>query len=273
MRSLHRPLVLCAAFLLLSLGAGCGGGGETLVLGATTSLQDTGILDEFVKGFEDQTGYDVTPVVAGSGQVLELARRGEVDVIITHSPAAEGNLVTDGDGLDRRPVMRNFFTIVGPEDDPAGVEGSAGLAEAFERIAQARRSFISRGDRSGTHIRELAIWQEAGVDPSGESWYQESAAGQGQTLTLASDKGAYTLVDTSTFLVFQDRLSLKSYVTDREKPNLYSVIRVNPDRHGAVNAEAAAAFADWITSASARHLIEDFGRDKYGEPLFEPATP
>jgi tungstate transport system substrate-binding protein len=267
-----RPWVVlaCTAALLPA----CAGGGDTLVLGATTSLQDTGILDELVAAFESQTGYEVTsvtPLVAGSGQVLELARRGEVDVVITHSPGAEQQLIDSQDGIDRRPVMQNYFLVAGPADDPADARSATTLAEAFRRIAEAGRSFISRGDRSGTHARELATWDEAGVDPSGEPWYQESAAGQGQTLALASDRAAYTLVDSSTFAVFQERLSLQALVTDREHPNVYSVVRVNPGKHDGVNAGAAEAFTGWVTSAAAQELIAEFGRDRYGEPLFESA--
>ena len=267
------PAVL-SLLLALALSA-CGGGGDRLALGATTSLQDTGFLDEIVSAFETQSGYDVaavTPLIAGSGQVLELARRGEIDVLITHSPEAEQRFMDEGHGSARQPFMQSRFLIVGPEEDLAGIAGAATIAEAFRRIAGGGYSFVSRGDASGTHARELAIWEEAGIDPAGQPWYQESAVGQGQNLLVASDKGAYTLVDSATFAVFRERLSLVELAVDNEQFNVYSVILVNPEKHDDVNAESARAFFDFITSPAAAAIIEDFGRDKYGESLFEPLT-
>jgi tungstate transport system substrate-binding protein len=174
--------------------------------------------------------------------------------------------------MDRRPLMHNSFLVVGPADDPAGISGADSPAEAFRLIAEEEAPFISRGDGSGTHARELAIWQEAGVDPSGRSWYQESGAGQGQSLLVASDKGAYTLVDSATWTVLEGRTQLTLYVVDSEVPNVYSVMRVSPERH-AVREAAAEAFADFLTSPAAQRIIADFGREEYGEPLFAPAVP
>jgi tungstate transport system substrate-binding protein len=143
--------------------------------------------------------------------------------------------------------------------------------EAFALIAEEEATFISRGDHSGTHVRELAIWEDAGIDPTGESWYQESGAGQGASLLVASDKGAYTLVDSGTWTVLEEPAQLTSYVMDREVPNVYSVMRVNPERH-AVNEEAAIAFADFLTSPAGQALIEEFGRQEYGQRLFVPGA-
>jgi len=260
------PLAAPAIILALALLSGCGGG-EDLLLGATTSLQGTGLLDELVAGFEEESGLEVKYAVAGSGQVLELLRRGEVDVAITHSPEAEAELVAAGDGVDRRPVMENEFLLAGPRGDPAGVTGSKSVAEAFGRIAAAGHAFVSRGDTSGTHIREVAIWRQAGIDLEGAVWYQESATTQSQNLLVASDKAAYTLVDSSTFRVMKDRVDLVSYLADSE-PNLYSVIRANPERHAGVKADAARAFSDFLLSERAREIINAFGRDQYGESLF-----
>ncbi len=273
MRRLHVAVALLAAMsaLLAAAFSACGGG-DKLTLGATTSQQDTGFLDEIVGAFEDESGIEVTPVVAGSGQVLALARRGEADVIITHSPQAEQRFMDDGDGTARRPFMRNHFLLVGPEDDPAGVAGAMTMEEAYRRIADGKHAFVSRSDASGTHVRELAIWEEAGIDPAGQSWYQESAVGQGSSLLVASDKGAYTVVDSATFAVFRDRLSLVPLVIDNEVLNVYSVILVNPEKHSDVNAEAARAFFDFVTSPAAAAVIADFGKDKYGESLFEPVA-
>ena len=262
------PLAALAAAAALS-AASCGG--NNFVVGATTSIQDTGLLDVLTEAFREESGYDVTavtPIIAGSGQILELARRGEVDAVITHSPQAEAKLIADGDGVDRREIMHNLFVLVGPPDDPAGVGSAGAIAEALKRISAAERRFISRGDKSGTHLRELALWQKAGIDPVGESWYQESGAGQGQSLLVASDRAAYTLVDGSTFMVFQERLELEVYAFD-EQPNRYSIIRVNPDKHN-VNGAAALAFAEFLTSAAAQRIIADYGLEEYGQPLFVP---
>jgi len=225
------------------------------------------LMDEFK---EQHPGIGtVKAVPGGSGQLLEMARRGELDVIVTHSPADEERFVAGGDGIDRRPFMHNFFLLAGPEDDPAGVTGAATPAAAFKLIAEAGARFVSRGDRSGTHVRELAIWREAGADPRGESWYQESGVGQGPNLQVASDKGAYTLVDSATWTALEDDVELVLYVTDAEAPNVYSVTRVNPQEHR-VNEAAARAFADFLTSAPGQAVIEGFGREQYGEPLFIP---
>ncbi|MCH8920028.1 MAG: substrate-binding domain-containing protein [Chloroflexi bacterium] len=258
-----------AALALLST-ASCGG--DDLVIGVSTSVRDTGLLDELVDEFKRQRpdpAATVKPVAAGSGQILDLARRGEVDAVITHSPQAEAKLIADGDGIDRRELMHNFFALVGPPDDPARAQSTLTMAEALKRIAATEKTFISRGDNSGTHLRELALWRQAGIDPVGQSWYQESGAGQGQSLLIASDKAAYTLVDSSTFDVFQDRLELEPYVFD-EEPNRYSVIRVNPEKHS-INEAAALAFTEFLTSPAAQRIIAEFGRERYGRPLFIPA--
>ncbi|MEE8345806.1 MAG: substrate-binding domain-containing protein, partial [Dehalococcoidia bacterium] len=264
-------LALTALVAIAVLWTASCGGGSDFVVGATTSIQDTDLLDVLTEAFRDESGYDVatvTPIVAGSGQILDLARRGEVDAVITHSPQAEGQLIADGDGVDRREIMQNFFVLVGPPDDPAGVRSALSTAEAFKRIAAADSMFISRGDNSGTHVRELSHWRQAGIDPTGLSWYQESGAGQGQSLLLTSDRAAYTLVDSSTFTVFQDRLDLEPLVLD-EEPNQYSIIRVNPEKHS-VNETAALAFAEYLTSPAAQRIIAEFGSERYGEPLFIP---
>jgi tungstate transport system substrate-binding protein len=241
-----------------------------VVLGATTSVQDTGLLDEMVSAFETETGYHVTPVVGGSGDILERARRGELDVIMTHSPGDEKAFVDDGDGLEPRKVMENYFVVVGPPDDPAGVAGSSSLEEAFRAIATAEAPFISRGDNSGTHRRELATWEALGTDPQGQDWYQESAVSQGQNVLVASDKAAYTLVDSSTFTTVRDLVDLMALYTDEGRPNVYTVTLVNPEMHHKVNAAAARAWADFLTGPSGQSVIAGFGRDDYGEALFVP---
>jgi tungstate transport system substrate-binding protein len=268
-----RPAALGLVVTSLALlASSCGGDANELVLGAATSIQDTGLLDEIVRAFEGVTDYHVKPSVGGSGEVLAKARRGELDVIMTHSPADEDKFIADGEGLDKRPVMTNFFLIAGPEADPAGVRGAASMSEAFKRIAGSLKVFISRGDQSGTHLRELSIWTESGITPQGQPWYQESSTGQGQNLVVASDKGAYTLVDSSTFTVFEKRIGLRALLRDTEKPNIYSLIRVASDKHQNVNATGAIAFAEFITSPAGQCVIADFGMEEYGKSIFEPAA-
>ena len=270
----RRILALTGLLLVLLPLVGCGGNsGSSLILGATTSLQNTGLLDELVSAFENESGYSVTPVVAGSGQVLELARRGEIDVLITHSPDAENQLVADGDGVDRTPFLENLFIIVGPADDPADLSTALTPSQAFTRIADGGHDFISRGDQSGTHARELEIWAEAGIKPQGQPWYMESATGQGQNLLIASDRGAHTLVDSATFTVFHERTDMVPYVFEGERlRNRYAVTRVNPDTHSGLNSEAALALADFLTSPEWQLAILDFGRQEYGESLFTPVS-
>jgi tungstate transport system substrate-binding protein len=269
----HRlpALVLAVAWLAL-LGSSCGGSDNEVVLGATTSVQDPGLLDEIVRAFEDVTDYHVKPSVGGSGEVIEKARRGELDVIMTHSPAAEDKFIADGEGLDKRPVMSNFFLIAGPEADPAGVRGAGGINEAFRRISEARSTFISRGDNSGTHLRELSIWADIGIKPEGQPWYQESSTGQGQNLLVASDKDAYTLVDSSTFTAFEKKVDVRALLTDTAKPNFYSVIRIAQNKHDNVNAAGAIAFTEFITSPAGQCLIANFGMEQYGKSLFRPVA-
>lgn len=268
---MRRSLSLAVA--LAGLAAISCGAGDELVIGAATSVRDTGLLDELVREFKEQdpdTGT-VKPVAAGSGRLLELARRGEVDVIISHSPDAEAQLLAEDQAIDRQPVMHNLFLIAGPSDDPAGVAAASTLLEAFKLIAEEEAPFVSRGDRSGTHVRELAAWEDAGIDPTGRSWYQESGAGQGASLLVASDKGAYTLVDGGTWAVLKERTEL-SPLTEDEVPNVYAVMRVNPEKHD-VSGEAALAFADFLTSPAGQAVIEEFGRREYGQPLFIPGIP
>ena len=267
-----RRFAICGVAGLIALFSRCGDGGNVILLGATTSLQDSGILDALVARFEGESAYGIKPVVAGSGHVAELARQGEVDVIITHSPETEQQLAADGHVIERQPVMQNEFLLVGPPDDPASAGEADSIAGAFGRIAQAGSSFMSRGDGSGTNVRELAIWQQTGVDPAGQSWYQESAVGQGQSLAIASDRGAYTLVDSATFTVFRERVQLAPLATDNEVANVYSVMLVTPERHSGVNAPGARAFAQFLTSPETQAFIDGYGVDHYGKSLFHAAA-
>ncbi len=268
MLAVARTLVF-VALVAMGLLAACASGDE-LLLGATTSVHDSGLLDELVSAFEDESELDVKPIALGSGQLLALARRGELDVIMAHSPEDEAALIVDGFALERVPVMRNHFLVAGPASDPAGVAGARTLADAFVRIADSEAAFVSRGDESGTHRRELAVWAEVGVDPVGESWYRVSAAGQGQSLLVANDGAAYTLVDSATLAAFSERLQVIEIYRDTVEPNVYSVLRLDADRLSHVNEDAADAWIEFMVSDRARGVILEFGRDEFGESLFEP---
>jgi tungstate transport system substrate-binding protein len=210
--------------------------------------------------------YRIRAVAVGSGEALRLAARGDADVLLTHSPQAEERFMAAGYGESRRPVMFNDFVILGPPDDPAGLRGLRDAVAAVRLIATSRATFVSRGDSSGTHARELELWSAADVAPSG-SWYLEAGQGMGAVLVLASEKGAYTLSDRGTYLNMRDRLRLAVAVEgDARLRNQYSVIVVA----GAANPAGARTFADWITSPQGQRLIGGFGVDRFGRPLFTP---
>ena len=244
-------------------------GPRTLVLSTTTSTQDSGLLDVLVPMFEQATGYSVKTISVGTGQALALAARGEADVTLAHAPALEKKYVEEGKMLNRRLVMYNDFVVIGPADDPARVKGLP-AAGALQRIAGASARFVSRGDKSGTHLLEQALWKQAGVEPGG-TWYIESGQGMGQTLLIANERKAYTLTDRGTYLAFQKRVELPILVEkDRPLLNIYSVMEVNPANGPRVNAAAGKAFADFMLSPAVQAVIKTFGVDKYGQPLFVP---
>jgi tungstate transport system substrate-binding protein len=242
---------------------------RTLILSTTTSTQDSGLLDVLVPMFEKGTGYSVKTISVGTGQALALAARGEADVTLAHAPALEKKYVEDGKMSNRRLVMYNDFIVIGPAEDPARVKGLP-AAEALKRIAAANARFVSRGDKSGTHALELALWKQAGIEPKG-SWYVESGQGMGQTLLVANERKAYALTDRGTYLAFQKRVDLPVLVEkDRALLNIYSVMEVNPANGPRVNAAAGKAFADFMVSPEVQAVIKSFGVEKFGQPLFVP---
>ncbi|HLB26499.1 MAG TPA: substrate-binding domain-containing protein [Dehalococcoidia bacterium] len=256
--------------LLLTLAIACGGGGRELILATTTSTQDSGLLDVLVPMFEERTDYAVKTIAVGSGAALRLGEEGEADVILAHSPDAEEGFMAANHGVNRRLVMHNDFIIVGPAGDPAGTRGLDDAAEAFRRIAASWATFLSRGDESGTHTKELKVWDSAGVEPSGR-WYQETGTGMGPTLLVADEKRGYTLSDRGTYLAQRDAVALEVLVEgDPALFNVYHVMQVNPEKSGRINAEGAAAFAEFITSDEIQKVIHDYGAAEYGQPLFVP---
>jgi tungstate transport system substrate-binding protein len=242
-------------------------GGGSLILATTTSLRDSGLLDLLVPAFE-ASGVAVKTVAVGTGQALTMGKEGNADVLFVHAPAQEATFVDEGWGVDRRLVAHNYFWIVGPAADPAGVKSATTAKDAFARIAASKASFVSRGDKSGTNTKELAIWKDAGVTPSG-SWYIESGQGMGPTLQIASEKSAYTLTDTATYLANQSNLQLEALLKDdKGLINIYSVITVNPAKWPKANAAGAKAFADFVTGTDGQQIIGTFGAETYGAPLF-----
>lgn len=227
-------------------------------------------MDVLLPAFTAKTGYTVQLVAVGSGQALKIGEQGNADVILLHSPAAEKEFVANGFGIDRRLVMHNDFVIVGPASDPAGIRGENPV-DALKKIFASRVTFVSRGDDSGTHVKELALWKNAGLDPAGEDWYLETGQGQGATLSIASEKGGYALTDRGTFLAYKSNVDLEILVEgDPFLLNVYHVITVNPEKFPKVNLEGAKAFAKFITSDEGQKIIADFGVDKFGQPLFFP---
>jgi tungstate transport system substrate-binding protein len=243
---------------------------RTLILSTTTSTQDSGLLDVLVPMFEHKTGYTVKTISVGTGQALALAARGEADVTLAHAPALEKKYVAEGKMLNRRLVMYNDFVLIGPEADPAKIRGEQSVVAALKRIAEAKARFVSRGDKSGTHTLELALWKEAGITP-GPPWYIESGQGMGATLGIADDRQAYTLTDRATLLAFAKRVALPIMVEgDRPLLNVYSVMEVNPANGPRVNAAAGKVFADFIVSPAAQEAIKTFGVEKFSRALFVP---
>jgi tungstate transport system substrate-binding protein len=235
-----------------------------MILATTTSTQDSGLLDELVPRFEKDSGCSVKTIAVGSGEALELGERGDADVLLVHSPEAEEEYMQGGHGTSRKAVMQNDFIVVGPADDPAKIKGMRSAAEAFTRIANAEAPFASRADESGTHTKELSLWEAAGVEPGG-SWYIETGQGMGETLMIASQKQAYTLSDRGSYLATENLDLERLLEGGQDLINRYHVIVVKGE---GVNRACAEGFSDWITSSETQREIGRFGAKQYGEPLF-----
>jgi len=249
--------------------------GSSITLASTTSTEQSGLFGHILPLFTRQTGIAVRVVALGTGQALDVARRGDADAVLVHDAAAEQRFVAEGHGIDRRAVMYNDFVLIGPAADPAGIAGMPDAAAAMRRIAQARALFISRGDRSGTHTAELALWRAVGLDPAaavreaGGGWYRAIGQGMGPALNAAAAQDAYVLSDRGTWLSFRNRRTLRVLVEgDPRLRNPYSVILVNPARHPHVRQAEARAFADWLVSPEGQRAIADYRIG--GEQLFFP---
>ena len=268
---------------LAAFSAGCGGdpgyNEHELILATTTSLNDSGLLDEIVPIFEEEAGVSVKIIAVGTGAALRMGVEGNADVLLTHAPAAETELLEAGDVISRTLVAYNDFVIVGPSDDPARVQGmddaAIALANIFAFCVGGPCEFASRGDDSGTHKKELALWADVDIDPAdiGDDWYLEVGQGMSATLTVANQRGAYTLTDRGTYLALSEDIpDLVPHVSgDPRLLNFYSVMEVNGDK-GRINAEAAEAFKLFLLREDVQVLIGDYLRERYGRPLFIPAA-
>jgi tungstate transport system substrate-binding protein len=264
-------VALCLSAVLTSSPASAAPEQKNLILATTTSTQDTGLLDVLNPIFEKKTGYFVKTIAVGSGQAMAMGAKGEADVLLVHSPAAEKKFMAEGNGVNRKLVMHNDFIIVGPPSDPAGIKGMKSAAEAFKQIAAKGAVFMSRGDNSGTNAKEKDIWKAGGINPEGQNWYQQTGLGMGQTLSVAAEKKTYTLADRGTYLSLKKNLGMDILVEgDKVLLNIYHVIEVNPAKWSKVNAQGAKAFADFMVSKEVQDIIGKFGVEKYGSPLFFP---
>jgi tungstate transport system substrate-binding protein len=243
-----------------------------VILATTTSTRDAGLLDTLVPVFERQTGYRVKVIAVGSGQALEMGRRGDADVVLSHAPDAERALTDSGYFISRRLVMHNDFLIVGPRSDPAGLRGTMDPVAALRRIADQKQSFISRGDQSGTHKFEQKLWRIAKIEPpSTGSWYLDAGQGMAATLQMADEKHAYTITDRGTFLAWRDKLQLVPIVQgDTLFYNVYHILELNPRNAPRINMAGGKAFADFMVAPTTQALIGDFGKARFGQSLFIP---
>lgn len=259
--------VLAAIGLVTLSACGSASGSSDMILATTTSTQDSGLLDAILPTFEASSDCAPKTVAVGSGQAMTMGAKGDADVLLVHSPQAEEEFVAAGHGSGREAVMHNDFVLVGPPGDPAGLAGTDDAAAAVRRVASDEATFASRADDSGTHATEMGLWEQAGVNPSGD-WYIETGQGMGQTLTIASQKQAYTLADRGTFLSAENLDSEIAFEGTSDLQNPYHVIVVEAD--GETNTACAEEFSRWIRSTSAQRAIADFGTETYGEPLFFP---
>lgn len=263
-----------AVRLLIAAAALCGApvaSAQTITLASTTSTEQSGLFEHLLPRFTAATGIQVKVVALGTGQALDLGRRGDADVVLVHDRAAEDKFVAEGYGIERRDVMYNDFVIVGPARDPARVQEAKTNAEALKRIAAGETPFVSRGDRSGTHAAELRQWRNAGIDPKSFRGYREAGTGMGPTLNIAAATNAYTLTDRGTWLSFRNRQELRVLLEgDPQLFNPYGVMLVSPERHPHVKQAEARRFIAWLTSREGQAAIGSYRIE--GQPLFFPSS-
>ncbi len=241
-----------------------------LTLATTTSVNDSGLLATLQPEFEKDTGITLKVIAQGTGQAIKTGESGDADVLFIHDKTSEEKFVTDGYGVKRVELMYNYFVVVGPKNDPAGVKtlSDKNAVSAFKLIAEKQAAFVSRGDDSGTNKKEIKLWKTAMITPKG-AWYISSGKGMGDVLIMSSEKQGYTLTDKATFLSMKDKLDLEIVLdATPDLKNQYTIIAVNPAKIAKVNKDGAQEFINWMTSKKALKLIEEYGKDKYGEALF-----
>jgi tungstate transport system substrate-binding protein len=253
-----------------------------LILATTTSTADSGLLDFILPDFEQKFNTKVDVIAVGTGQSLEIGSKGDADVVLVHSRKGEDQFVADGNAKERFDVMYNDYIVVGPKEDPAKITGMSASKDAFRAIADAQAPFASRGDKSGTHTKELSVWSSIPITPTAEMpWYNSLGQGMGDTLLFSNEKGAYTLADRGTYLAMQDKLPDLTILVggqnlaenkDKALLNPYGVLAVNPEKHPNVNADLASKFVEWIIAAETQKIIGGYGADKFGQPLFYPSS-
>ena len=271
MKFIARTMLFTTVFALaLSACASTAPANPNIILATTTSTQDSGLLDVLVPMFEEQTGYTVQTIAVGTGEALKMGEEGNADVLLVHAPSSEITFMEGGHGKDRFLVMHNDFIVAGPAEDPAKIQGLDTQA-AFAAVHNAGATFVSRGDDSGTHKKELELWKKAALDPAGQAWYLETGQGMGASLIVASEKGGYILTDRATYLANKDNLQLEILLEgDNSLLNVYHVLTVSPEAWPKVNYDGALAFSEFLTDPTTQDVIEQFGLDKYGQPLFYP---
>ncbi|MBP6492466.1 MAG: substrate-binding domain-containing protein [Clostridia bacterium] len=288
LKSRKRWALVLAMMMILTLFTGCGAKEEAaapveeepaaaeiigkIILATTTSTQDSGLLDVILPDFTAKTGYEVDVIAVGSGEAMKMGENGEADVLLVHSPAAEKEFVAAGHSPERFDVMYNDFIILGPTEDPAGIKAAApdNAQAAFQKIYDDQVTFVSRADDSGTHKKELSIWEKLTLTPSGD-WYVETGKGMGDVITMTNEMLGYTLADRATWLNMSEGTDLQ-IVTEGDKDlfNQYGVMVVDPSKNDQINAEGALAFQNWILSEETQALIGTYGVEEYGLALFTP---
>jgi tungstate transport system substrate-binding protein len=259
----------CFAVFIIFLLIACGTKDEKIIrMATTTSTYNSGLLGYLLPKFKEKTGITVQTIAVGTGKALKHGEKGDVDVVMVHAKEAEEEFVEKGYGIDRREFMYNDFIIVGPVRDPASIRNSSDAVAALKKISEKEADFISRGDQSGTHMREISLWLAAGIAPEG-SWYISAGQGMGAVLMMAREKGAYTITDRGTYIAYLEKTNLKVLCEeDKQLHNVYGIILVNPARHKHVFTDPAKLFIDWITSKEGKALIESF--KVRGKQLFYP---
>lgn len=246
----------------------------SIILATTTSTDNSGLLDYILPNFKEKTGIEAKVVAVGTGKALQMGRDGEADVLLVHAKSSEEKFVEEGYGTERSDVMYNDFVIIGPKDDPAKLSEKAksNVVEAFKILGEGHAKFVSRGDDSGTHKKEKQFWEEAGLEPK-DDWYVSAGEGMGKVIQMTNEMLAYTMSDRATYLSMKDKIELEVVVEgDSKLFNQYGVIPVNPDKNENVkiNSEGAKAFVEWLLSEETQKLIGEFGKEKFGQPLFTP---